>query len=213
MDDYLEDADCRKLSEVPASAATCRVFLVDARQAGWIADIHMTADVLLIRFPCRPDSGSPLPPDDVFGLEASFHSASCTLAWVTVPQKYRRRKLAGWMVAQLAHECARRNIAHITGAIEPNDEALPFWLSLSPELHRSGKPVNISEALHRRGVRFTLDVASLLARPLPVSLLSEDEFAGLLQRRSPSHPKPNNASDVVPQQNDPCSVDPFWLYM
>lgn len=213
MDDYLEDADCRKLSEALASAETCRVFLVDARQTGWIADIHMTADVLLIRFPCRPDSDAPLLPDDVFGLEASFHSASCTLAWVAVPQKYRRRKLAGWMVAQLAHECARRNITRITGAIEPNDEALPFWLSLGPELHRDGETVNTSEAQHRRGVRFTLDVASLLARPLPARLLSEDEFAGLLQRRSPSHAKSKNASDASLQQNDRRSFDPFWLYM
>lgn len=176
MDDLFRDADIRILSEAPASALTRRFFLRDPAQTAWVADSAVDEHEMVIRFPCLPHSLTPVAPEKVFGLEASFHGSDCVVAWVSVPQKYRRRTLGRWMVRQVAHECARRGIRWISGTIEPNDEALPFWISFSPALARNGRPVSSLNARQQRGVRFRIDTTRLLMMQITTQTLSEKEF-------------------------------------
>lgn len=204
MEDLLRDADTRVLSEAPEGGCTRPIFLRDTRQDVWAAELSTTSSDLILRFPCHHNSRRRFAPEHVFGLEASFHAASCIVAWVTVPPEYRRRKLALWMVHLVSRECSRIGMKWISGTIEPNDEALHFWLSFNPELTKDGKPVRPDQAKNRRGIKFTLDVNRLAEAPSPLALLTEGEFESAI-----------HAADA-PVSNPPLplpNTDPLWLPM
>lgn len=204
VEDLLPDSDNRIIPEASAHAATRPLFLRDPRQTVWLVELSVAADEVIFRFPCRPNSRTPVAPEEVFGLEASFHGDACMVAWICVPQKYRRRSLGAWMVRQLANECANRGIRWISGAIEPNDDALPFWLAFGPRLEKDGKHIAPDQARGRRGIRFTLESAELIAMPELIEPLSEEAFERALSGALPVHPLPETLSDTK-------NSDPLWL--
>lgn len=204
MEDLLPDSDNRIIPKASEHSSTRPLFLRDARQTVWFVELSVAADEVIFRFPCRPNSRTPVAPEEVFGLEASFHGDACVVAWICVPQKYRRRSLGAWMVRQLASECANRGIRWISGAIEPNDDALPFWLAFGPRLEKDGKHIAPEQALGRRGIRFTLDSAELFAMPESIESLSEEAFERALSGALPVHPPQEPSSDTK-------NSDPLWL--
>jgi len=191
----LPDSDNRIIPEASAHASTRCLFLRDSKQTVWIVELSIAADEAIFRFPCKPNSRTPVAPEEVFGLEAAFHGATCTVAWICVPQKYRRRSLAAWMVRQLANECASRGIRWISGAIEPNEDALPFWLAFAPRLEKNGKTIAPDQAQGQRGIRFTLDSAGLIAMQESIEPLSEEAFEKTLSGTLPVHPFPEPPCD------------------
>lgn len=195
VEDLLPDSDNRIIPEASAHASTRRLFLRDPKQTVWIVELSVATDEVIFRFPCKPNSRTPVAPEAVFGLEAAFHGAVCMVAWICVPQKYQRRGLAAWMVRQLADECANRGIRWISGAIEPNDDALPFWLAFAPRLEKDGKTITPDQARGRRGIRFTLDSAVLIAMPESIEPLSEEAFERALSGTLPVHPFPEPPCD------------------
>lgn len=201
MDDLYRDADCRTLPEAPPSAEVRRIFIYDSQQTAWAVDLAITDADLLIRFPFQAHSRIACAPERVFGLEALFHDSTCVVAWISVPSRYRRRQLAAWMIQQTAEECVRLGIRYINGTIEPNDEALPFWLSLGVALEKEGRPVSPEAAPHRRGIKFTIEASNLLALPIAVHSISETDFDHTI---APT-------SSIQPELPDPPLQDPEML--
>lgn len=206
VEDLLPDSDNRIIPKASEHSSTRPLFLRDPRQTVWLVELSVAADEVIFRFPCRPNSRTPVAPEEVFGLEASFHGDACMVAWICVPQKYRRRSLAAWMVRQLANECANRGIRWISGAIEPNDDALPFWLAFGPRLEKNGSIIAPDQARGRRGIRFTLESAELIAMPESIEIISEETFEKML-------PSAGTQISSSPSQCSKSSDDPFWLTM
>lgn len=188
MNDLYRDADCRMLPEAPPSAQVRSIFICDAQQTAWAVDLAITDADLLIRFPFQAHSRIACAPERVFGLEALFHESTCVVAWISVPARYRRRRLAAWMIQQTAKECVRLGMRYISGTIEPNDEALPFWLSLGATLEKEGRPVSPEAAPHRRGIKFTIEASRLLALQIPVHSISETDFDHAIEPVAPLRP-------------------------
>ena len=204
MEDLLPDPDNRFIREASAHATRRLLYLRDRSHTIWMVELSVAAEEVICRFPCRPNTRTPVAPEEVFGLEASFHGDACMVAWICVPQKYRRRGLAAWMVRQLANECANRGIRWISGAIEPNDDALPFWLAFGPQLEKNGSTIAPDQARGRRGIRFTLESAELIAMPESMEPLSEEAFERALSGALPIHPPQEPSSDIK-------NSDPLWL--
>lgn len=206
MEDLLPDPDNRFIREASAHATRRLLYLRDRSHTIWMVELSVAAEEVICRFPCRPNTRTPVAPEEVFGLEASFHGDACMVAWICVPQKYRRRGLAAWMVRQLANECANRGIRWIRGTIEPNDDALPFWLAFGPQLEKNGSTIAPDQARGKRGIRFTLDSAELIAMPESIEIISEETFEKML-------PPAGTQISSSPSQCSKSSDDPFWLTM
>ena len=83
-----------------------------------------------------------------FGISASYslekHYQSCRITEIDVPKEFCRRGIGTWMVNEVVKICRLNSIQIISGIVQSNGIAFPFWASFNPKFIKTTANIDVN---------------------------------------------------------------------